>query len=311
MAECLLNKYFLVLVFFLIQLEFVMQSCLSYYIFYVKSNIAYIRGKIWASNNFSCYNPLLVCLILTNKGSTNNMIIFIFILYNIVVFTNKLVIRLNQYSKNDFSILLIVNMSLYFYTYIFTFISSLISLLFLLELLTVLYYFYFLNNHNNTKLTILQYKNSLLLFLWNSFLTTTFFSLLMLYCLLKWGSTGLYELNLYNNSLVFIILLLISISWKLGLPLFHFFKIELYLYLLSESIFLFSVTTLFINIFFFFFILSQPFIYTIFASASPLILSFIVSFILTLINLNISNFFYFLSYSTLITLTTVLALFLS
>lgn len=311
MTELLLSKYFLIVVFLIIQLELIYQHCLVYYIFNVRDLYTDFSNKVFNFINTSVYNIFFLFSIWTERGLFNTLFISIIMLYFVIYILNLVLLNYIKCTKYNLSILTLINTSLYIYTYLFFFVNSLLSLLFVLELLTVLYYFYFLNNYSNTKLSLLQYKNSLLLFLWNSFLTTAFFNLLLVFSFKNYGTIAFYELNLCKLNIVFIILLLVSISWKLGLPIFHFFKIELYKYLLKESIFLFSIMTIIINIFIFIFIFLQYFVYTTFLVYQTFILIFIVLFIVVLVNVNIANFFYFLAYSSLITMSTAVSLLLS
>lgn len=256
------------------------------------------------------YSIFLIIFIFTDKNISQLSVVHAYILFTIIIIINKLFKIFSKTTKYKLNIIILVNFILYGCIYILNYLDSLLELLFFLELVGVLYYFYFLNNYNLTKLTSLYYKNSLLFFLWNSFLTTVFFNLLLWYSLRYTGVISFTELNIINNDIIFALFLIISISWKLGLPLFHFFKVELYKYLTRETLFLFSILSTFINSCILWFILSQYFIYFVFLLYNFCLLIVLTLIILILINLNVSNFLYFLAYSGLITLSTILVLIL-
>lgn len=92
--------------------------------------------------------------------------------------------------------------------------DSFMLLLFILELFSVYYYFFFINVHvENKKFCILQYKNLLLFFLWNAFLTTIVYGLGLFFLVVSCGTLNFYELSLINNAGLEFSLVLILVSF--------------------------------------------------------------------------------------------------
>lgn len=165
MAELVLNKYFIIFIFVFIQLDLLFQICVSYYTSSLKSITTnnFVNNSLF--NNLSVYNIFILIVLLLDKTQNFFLFFFSFSLYLLVFFLNKIIINYNINTKYNIDIILIINLSIYLSIYVFNYLSSLLVLLFSLELFTVLYYFYFLNNYNTAGLSILQYKNSLLYFL--------------------------------------------------------------------------------------------------------------------------------------------------
>ena len=178
-----------------------------------------------------------------------------------------------------------------------------------MELYGVLYYFCFLTSYNFTNQTILKYKNGLLLLLWNNFLTTFFLSLGCILLLKEYGTTNFLDFNFIVSDTFSIFFFMIGLFWKLGLPIFHFFKLEVYRYLLKENVFLFSSLTILINFIIFYFFFHQNIVFSIIYSYKFIFIMILVCIVLLIVNLKIFNFLQFFALSGMFTLTTVLTIF--
>ncbi len=173
-----------------------------------------------------------------------------------------------------------------------------------------MYYFLFLTSYNFSNQTLLKYKNGLLFLLWNNFLTSIFLVLGTFLTIRFCGTTDFYELNLITTSFVPLYIYLIGLFWKLGLPVFHFLKLEIYKYLLRENVFLFSILTTLVNVIILFLTLSQPIFLNTLLLHNWLIVVFIFSILLAIVNLNVTNLLQFFAFSSVFTLTTVLTIYI-
>ena len=174
-----------------------------------------------------------------------------------------------------------------------------------------MYFFFFLTSYNLTNFTILKYKNSILLLLWNNFLTTIFLSVSCFFLLKSYGTTNFTELATLNSAPTILGLFLIGLAWKLGIPFFHFFKLEIYKFLTRENIFFFSVITSLVNILIFYFSIQIPVIYTLLYLNNWLFVFIFFLINLVIYNLNIQSVLVFFALSSLITVATVLVLLIS
>lgn len=308
LTEILVHKFYFLFFIFFAQVDLFFHVCVNYYKNFIKPTVSLIQNWSLIDISIYIYSIFLIIFFSTDKSFIQISNVQVYVLFTIIIAINKLLKMFGKTTKYKLNIIVLVNFILYSCLYILNYMNSLLELLFFLELIGVLYYFYFLNNYNLTKITNLYYKNSLLFFLWNSFLTTLFFNVLLWYSLKYAGTVSFTELNFVSKDVTFTLLLVVSTSWKLGLPLFHFFKIELYKYLTRETFFLFSILSIFVNSCILWFILSQYFIYFIFLFYNFFLLTVLVLIVLIISNLNISNFLYFLAYSGLITLSTTLVL---
>jgi len=141
---------------------------------------------------------------------------------------------------------------------------------------------------------------------WNNFLTTFFLALGCFYMLKEEGTTDFYELSLLRSDLYPIYFFAVGLFWKLGLPLFHFFKVEVYKYLLRENVFLFSIITTIINTVLLIVFVSQPVVFNTIYLNNFLVIILVFSIILAIVNLNLSNILQFFAFSGVFTLATVL-----
>ena len=208
---------------------------------------------------------------------------------------------------NIFLCFIIQNLNLFLFFLLFC--NSFLIYLFILEIFAVSYYFFFLNFSNKlTKYSINQYKNFLLFYLWNSFITTMLYGIGIFYLCFFVGTLDFYEIYmLFNQKLnLGITLILISLFWKLGLPGFHFFKVEIYKYLDGHHIFFFSLITVTINLILLFFLVTQP-VLLLFLSNQK-IYYFIIFTACSIIcyYFNIVHLYNFLAWSSVITVFTCL-----
>lgn len=196
------------------------------------------------------------------------------------------------------------------FLFLLMFVKSFLTFFFFVEIYGVLYYFLFLTSYQFTNQTILKYKNGLLLLLWNNFLTTLFLGLGCLFLAKTSGSTAFTELTFLEIDNKSIYFFLIGLFWKLGLPLFHFFKLEVYKYLLKENVFLFSIVTTLFNLIIFYMFISQPILFSCIYSHNLLALVGLFTIVLAIVNLKLTNFLQFFAFSGVFTLMTVLTVFL-
>lgn len=256
----------------------------------------------------SIYYATLIILILSLKY---NFQFNCTTLFWIILFFSKLDNILEKsfnFLDNGFIFIILPSFVIFF---IFLgFIKSFLVFLFFVELYSILYYFFFLASHKFTNQTILKYKNSLLLLLWNNFLTTIFMSLGCFFMFSYLGSTQFREIELLNTCVIGIELFIIGLCWKLGLPLFHFFKVEVYKYLSKENLFLFSIITTLINVVIMYSLLLQPSLFMFVYNYNWFVLSLTVSINLVILNLKINNFSFFIALSGILTVLTSLIIFL-
>lgn len=185
--------------------------------------------------------------------------------------------------------------------------NNFILFLLILETIAVLYYFFFLNIVDSNVVSLLKYKNFLILYLLNSLFTTIFFSIGLAYLAWKVGTLTFSELNYFTLDIfIGIGLITFSLGWKLGLPGLHFFKLELYNYISLSLLFFFSSLSLILNsyIIIIYYVLFKP----ILAIYLNTILTFILLISSMLVNRGLTSLtgYQFIAYSTIITLTLVI-----
>ena len=141
-----------------------------------------------------------------------------------------------------------------------------------------------------------------------SLLTLLFFCYTIVFLIQTTGTLNFYELQIFslNISQLTIILFLISLFWKIGLPGFHFFKYEIYRYLPLLTIFYFSLFSIMVNIYILIFIVIK--LPLLFISVKYLFLLFILLSNILLVLQGIDNLklFQFLALSGLNTVTTII-----
>lgn len=191
------------------------------------------------------------------------------------------------------------------------YIKSLLSLFFIVELFSVFYFFLFLSGFKVISITPLHYKNSLLFLLLNNFLTTVFLTVSCILLLRELGTVYCVDLDYLNTPTGLIYIYIFGLFWKLGYPLFHFFKLELYRYLIRENLLIFSIVTTIVGFSLLVFILTQPAIFTALSKNNLLILLFVSLVSITISKLKTINFFEFLGISGLLTMSTFIVLYLT
>ena len=179
------------------------------------------------------------------------------------------------------------------------FINSLVIFFLFLELYSILFYFFFLNNIPSSKTSLLNFKNSLLLYLFNNFLATVTFLIGLNFIIEKFGTTNLVELNyiftINTNWQEYF--LIFSFILKLSLPTIHYLKLEVYKYLNIDSGVFFSVISLYIYFTLLVFFLSNNFIYIIFIHYKLFNIIMLLSLVFFINKLKITNFQEFIAYS--------------
>lgn len=314
MAGLLVNNYLLILTLLCLQLEFFFFFCYDYVIFSLKAlKIGSVKktseSKTYYSYNTNCLLFLLSALLLTKNVTSVNTILFIFV--TLTVYMLCILLRTSYFfQKTNSNSIQLILVAFILFLFFFSIIDSFLSLFFLVEVYGVLYYFIFLTSYIFTNQTLLKYKNNLLIILWNNFLTTIFLSLGCLYMFKHCGTSQFSEvaITLHKNYPVY--LFLVGLAWKLGLPLFHFFKLEVYKYLLRENVFIFSVITANLNTIILFFCLSIPSVYTVLYNNNLIFLIILFCSNLVLFSLNLKNILYFFALSSIITVTTIITLFI-
>lgn len=314
MAEVSFNTIFLTSVVLYFQLEFFFYLCYNNLVFFNK--VAQITKSNQINNSLASvknidflYILVLFLFLFLSKGVVLSLLgLLVFFLYYTFKLS-KLTKHLHGFHTSNNSIQLVLFTFFTFFYFLF-FVKSFLTLFFFIELYGVLYYFFFLTNYNLTSQTVLKYKNAILLLLWNNFLTTFFLALGCFYISKTYGTTSFNELSTITVSTPYIYIFLLGLSWKLGLPIFHFFKIEVYKFLLKENVFMFSILTTLINILILYVCLTQSIVFnTIYLfNTLAIVMVFVIFLILT--NLKLSNILQFFAVSSILTLATVLSLFL-
>lgn len=298
----------------LLQLEFFFCLCYDQVIFFCKSLRLVSASRGGELREYNSYNSLIllfiVMVISSYKTTPMNNIVFISTIVPLFYIFNKLLqsFQINQKTpSNKMSLVLSMFVSFFF---IINHVNNFLIFFFFIEIYGVLYYFIFLTSYSFSNYSLLNYKNSLLLLLWNNFLTTIFLALSCFFLLREFGTTAFIELESLVTASNYLYLFLIGLAWKLGLPVFHFFKLEVYKFLVKENVFFFSIITAIVNTFIIFFTISISCVYsTIFLNNLILILLGTAS-VLVMFNLKVYNILHFFALSSIITMITILSLFI-
>lgn len=251
-----------------------------------KNNFIFFK----TSNQVLIINLLLLFFI-SYKTSSINVFFSLIIIFSYI---NKFFTKFNK----DYIFLL--NFSLLMFIPLFFFVNNYIIFYLFIELYAILFYFFFLNvNFNSKTLYLIQYKNSLLMYLFNNFLTSMLYLFGLTYIISIFGTLNFIELKYLSNINITwqMYLLVLSFIIKLSLPGYHFLKIELYKYLDVTIVIIFSVITLYINYLFTIFFFNQSTIYIIVNSYKYLSLLLLLSFFFFIHKLKINNFQEFISFS--------------
>jgi hypothetical protein len=296
------------------QVEFFLSLCYEYSVFFVKGLFFSKAIQKEQPNPVFSVNVLfgvfLSFVFLFTKG-TASLYVYLWVFYCVIfICLAKFVHYSNIYSRNAgyfAQIFIFITISSF---YFILQLKSFLTLFFFIEIYGAIYYFCFLSSYTFTNQTALQYKNGLMLLLWNNFLTTFFLAIGCYFLIKASGTSQFLELAEVTPTNPYVYLYLIGIGWKLGLPIFHFFKLEVYTFLLKENVFLFSIITVLVNLTILFFCLTQPIIYNTLFLNNFLFIMFLFVLMLLCINLKVTSILYFYALSSALTLATVLVLFL-
>lgn len=314
MAEVSFNNIFLTVLVLYFQIEFFISTCYNNLIFFTKINQIFktnqLNSNLNAIRNVDVIFLFMIFLTLLGlKGSSHALFGFILILVIYVFqFTRVFNFLNNSYTNNSTIYMIVVSLIIFFYFLVF--VKSFLTLFFFVELYGVVYYFFFLTNYSLTSQTILKYKNGILLLLWNNFLTTFFLGLGCFFISKHFGTTDFRELSVITTNSLYIYIFLCGLFWKLGLPMFHFFKVEVYKFLLKENVFMFSILTTLVNVVILYICLTQPLIFNTVYLCNLYLFVIIGAVVLVLVNLKLTSILHFFAISSVLTLATVLSLFL-
>lgn len=289
--------------------------CVAYTIEH--SNVLQLNVSPKSSNNFSKIN---------NKFTANTVIYFsvlwhflnyftlkintmsitdIYPLFNvytylflITFFLNISFLNIKNNQTSNYSYFQSIVILLFICLYLCIFCDNYIVLLLLVELITTIYYFFFLKNSTSQSFSLIKYKNLISYYLWLSFFTLILFSLCLIGWVYLYGTLNIYELRTFKVDIKFCFLIFVAFFWKLGVPLFHFFKLELYRYLDFISLLIFSLVSLVINSFLFIYVLYILDILSLY-NTYIFILITIINFILLMQSVDKIYFFYFFAISGL------------
>jgi len=312
-AEVLFNKFIFILFFLYLQVEFFFFTCYTPVIFVsrllriVKNN--YVQPSLVQSGTNTFYFVIFFIVLFFFKFESFH-IFPIMALTCVFLYKTSQMLDKNSTSVSSTSNIYFILPAFIIFLFLLFFVKSFLTLFFFIELYSVLYYFCFLTSYNFTNQTILKYKNGLLLLLWNNFLTTFFLAFACFLFLKNSGSTDFVELTYLSHSEIATYFFLIGLFWKLGLPLFHFFKLEVYKYLLRENVFLFSILTTLINVILLYFVFTTPVVFSVVYNNNLLLISVIFTIFLAIVNLQLTNFLQFFALSGVFTVATVLSVFL-
>lgn len=262
-------------------------------------NIKFFSNKITKSNNIVIFKQyiyviliyLFIIFSLTIKLSLNNALFSLVIIYSIITQ------YVYKYYNNYINFLTFNTIIFLFY---FFFVNNFIIFYLFIELYAILFYFFFLNvNYNSKQLYLIQYKNSILLYLFNNFLTSIIYLIGISYIIHFKGTLNFGELTFFNNVSIEWqnYLIILSFIIKLSLPGYHFLKIEIYKYLNLDIVIMFSIITLYINFMFTIFLFNQNIIFFTLNSYKFMNLLILMVFFFFIHKLKLNNFQEFISYS--------------
>lgn len=311
MGELSFNSYisFIIILFF--QLETFFLICYNNVIFFTKNLKIQKTLNIDALANSNNNNKIFFFFILSSFLFSKNFIpmfwLLLIIIFILIVTSNALSITtiINKIDMNFFNILIPFFIG---FLLLISFTNSFLIYFFFIELYGVLYYFIFLISYSDTNINLIKYKTSLLMLLWNNFFTTFFLALGCFFILYKFGSLNFTELNLLTTNYFGIYIFMLGLSWKLGVPLFHFFKLEIYKFLIKENVFLFTIITTCINIFLLYFSFLQNIIFNSFYISNLIVITLLFLINLFLINFNNYNILQYFAISGVLTISTFLIL---
>lgn len=194
-----------------------------------------------------------------------------------------------------------------FFLVLFNLINSLVIFFIYIELYSIIFYFFFIVYNKEKNINILQYKNMLLLYLFNNFFSTILFLIGMYFIIYYYGTLNFTELKyLTVTSHWEVYFIIVSFMIKLALPGFHFLKIEIYKYLTFDIIIIYSLITLLLNYIFITFLFNQNIIYINLKTYKLFNLLIIFSFAVLIQKLKVNNFHEFIAYSGFSTNTLII-----
>lgn len=219
----------------------------------------------------------------------NHYVISIILFYIIIIHLLK------TYISNNVHFLLF---NIIIFLVLFSYINNYIIFFLFIELYSIIFYFFFITNNQSKSINILQYKNMLLLYLFNNFFSTILYLIGMYFIIYYYGTLNFVELSYLNKQPnLQIYLIIVSFVIKLSLPGFHFLKIEVYKYLSFENIIIYSVVTLFLNYIFLVTFFNQNLIHVNLNNYKLFNLLVIVSVLIFIQKLKLNNFHEFIAYS--------------
>lgn len=189
--------------------------------------------------------------------------------------------------------------------------TDLVSYFLVLEIFATLYMYAFLVEQQAT-VSLLKFKNSILVYLFGSFLTTVFFFLGLLNILSTAGSVHFFELVVLHSEIkplgsAFII---IALLFKIGGPATFFFKLELYKLLNPEAVLVFSIFTFSFNTLLLYFILTSCLYSILLHKTLILVLLLLANIPVILLGYRSQSLGFFLGFSALVTWGFILTCFL-
>lgn len=258
----------------------------NFFINYSKKNIKNINNK----NIFFFSFFFFFLIIISLKIDYNNNFIFS------IFFFFLLFINFTKYEiSSDYNFLLF---NICFFLFFFNFINSIIIFFLYIEIYSIIFYFFFIIYNKEKNINILQYKNMLLLYLFNNFFSTILFLIGMYFIIFYYGTLNFIELKyLKINAHWEVYFIIISFIIKLSLPGFHFLKIEIYKYLSFDIIIIYSLLTLLLNYVFITFFFNQNIIYINLQTYKIFNLLLVLSIFIFIHKLKLNNFHEFIAYS--------------
>jgi hypothetical protein len=278
--------YIYIEIFSLITNYSILKNTKNYLLNYSKKNVTNLNLK-YIYNFYSFW--IFILFIFFKVDFVNNYII------SIILFYIGVIHLLKNYISNNINFLLfnIITFLLLFY-----YINNYIIFFLFIELYSILFYFFFITHNQSKNINILQYKNMLLLYLFNNFFSTILYLIGMYYIIYLYGTLNFTELNyLSKQPSLQIYFIVISFIIKLSLPGFHFLKIEVYKYLSFENIIVYSVVTLFLNYIFLITFFNQNLIYINLNNYKLFNLLVIMATLIFIQKLKLNNFHEFIAYS--------------
>ena len=249
-----------------------------------------LSGLLFKNNLFLFINIFLFFYTLTLKNNYNNFLLSSILVFSIItVFLKK--------SKNN---IMFLNFNLIIFLLIASKINNYLSFFLFMEIYSIFFYFFFLHSNSNNIKNFLQFKNNLLFYLFNNFLTTIFFLVGLAGLIDSFGLLNFNELKYItfeeniNWKTYFLILGFII---KISLPGFHFIKLEIYKYLNLDIVIIFSVVTIYLNYILIIFFFNNNIFSILLFKYNFIIVLLLISFFIILQKLNVNNLNEFIAYS--------------